>query len=59
MTEFDDKIITEMLKINKQVDSGYLSKKKVKNMEPTELLMNRKMIEDEIEKRGLGMLFGV
>jgi len=35
-----------------------LSKKKLKNMTPDELLDNAKWIDNEITERGLGMLFG-
>jgi len=59
MTEYENQIKSEMERINKQAVSGYLSKKKISGMQPTELLMNKELIEREIEKRGIGMLFGV
>jgi len=59
ITKYEDQVIIEMARINKQVDSGYLSKRKIENMEPTELIMNKELIEKEIARRGIGMLFGI
>ena len=59
ITKYEKYVITETARINKQVESGYLSKKKIKDMQPTELLLNKKLIEEEIKNRGIGMLFGV
>lgn len=59
MTEYENQVKSEIERINKQVGSGYLSKKKIGNMQPTELLLNLELIEKEIKERGLGMLFGV
>jgi hypothetical protein len=59
MTEYENQVKTEMVRINKQVESGYLSKRKIGNMEPTELMMNKEMIEKEIKRRGIEMLFGI
>ena len=35
-----------------------LSRKKIKDMSPDELLDNAKLIDEEITTRGIGMLFG-
>lgn len=59
MTEYDEYVEKEMYRINKQLISGYLSKKKIINMQPTELLENIKLLDNEVERRKLGMLFGV
>ncbi len=58
MTYEDDR--KEILRLlYKQIQSGYLSKKKLINMQPDELIQNKKLIDEEIERRGIGMLFGV
>ena len=36
---------------------GYLSKRKIENMTPDELMENARLIDEEITSRGLGMLF--
>lgn len=40
------------------IQDGYLSKKKIKNMTPDELVENARLIDEEITTRGLGVLFG-
>lgn len=37
---------------------GYLSKRKIKNMTSDELIENKHLLEEEIKRRGVGMLFG-
>jgi len=59
MTEYEEQVKSEMNRIEKQVVSGYLSKKKLSSMQPTELIINKELINKEIERRGIGMLFGV
>jgi hypothetical protein len=60
MTEkYKEQVRIQMERINKQINSGYLSKRKIEKMEPTELIENMHLIQKEIEKRGIGMLFGV
>jgi sulfatase maturation enzyme AslB (radical SAM superfamily) len=54
--ELEDLI--HFVKINRIPVPVYLSKKKITNMTPDELLENAEAIDREIGSRGLGMLFG-
>lgn len=56
---YEEYINRELNRIDNQVKSGYLSKKKIKDMQPSELIENIALLEAEVEKRALGMLFGV
>jgi hypothetical protein len=56
-TPYEKQQIIEQIRLQDQENSGYLSKRKIKNMTSDELILNQKLVEVEIESRGLGMLF--